>query len=114
MSFFTHFTKIIAGKSQPVKATPKVKPQVKAQPDPAQLAVAQTQARELIIEAKDQAFQLKRQADVQAQRIIQDAQALREKSVKQLAEVDHRLGAVEQREKTVFGQEKHLQEEQKD
>ncbi|MFH0942934.1 MAG: Rnase Y domain-containing protein, partial [Candidatus Beckwithbacteria bacterium] len=113
MSFFTHLTKIIAGKSQPAKPSPKVKPQIKVQPAPAQLAAIQTQARELIIEAKDQAFQLKRQADAQAQKIIQDAQQLREKSVKQLAEVDHRLGAVEQREKTVIGQEKHLQAELK-
>lgn len=128
MSFFTRFTKIVAGKTQPQKSRPQVKfkPQKvkvshKPQVDQAQVAAiqaqvqaqAQTQARELIIEAKDQAFQLKRQADAQAQRIISDAQALREKSVKQLAEVDHRLGAVEQREKTVSDQENNLQGELK-
>ncbi|MDZ7587283.1 MAG: Rnase Y domain-containing protein, partial [Patescibacteria group bacterium] len=116
MSFFKRFTKIIAGQpAVPVKAkvVPAVKKPVVPVVDQSQLVAAQTQARELIIEAKDQAFQLKRQADAQAQQIINQSQDLKEKAVQKLAEVDHRLGAIEQREKATAGQEKHLQLELK-
>lgn len=117
MSFFKRITQIISGGKTAVPVKTKVMPAVKkpAAPvvDQSQLAAAQAQARELIIEAKDQAFQFKRQADAQAQNIIREAQELKEKAVKQLAEVDHRLGAIEQREKSTAGQEKHLQFELK-
>jgi len=114
MSFLNRFTNLMAGK--PTKTThvkpkkPKVKP-----PKPVvskiQLQEVQAKAREIIIEAKDKAFEAKRQADLQAQSILNQAQVLKDKSLKQAAEVDHRLGSVEQREKTVKGQEIRLKSE---
>lgn len=65
--------------------------------------IDETKARELIIEAKDEAFQIKRRADAEAQKILSDAQALK-------AQVSGRLSALEQREKTVIGQENHWQQ----
>lgn len=118
MSFFKRFSQIIKGKSVGV-VTPKKanKPQVVKSTAPVidqhQLEMAESKARELIIEAKDQAFQLKRQADTDAQKIIREAQELKEKAVRESAEVNHRLGAVEQREKSVSGHERHLQEQLK-
>lgn len=112
MSFFKRITQIISGGKTAVpvktKAVPAAKKPVAPVVDQSQLiaAQAQAQARELIIEAKDQAFQLKRQADAQAQNIIREAQELKEKALKQLAEID-------QREKSTAGQEKHLQLELK-
>lgn len=116
MSFFKRFTKIIAGQptvSVKTKAIPAVKKPLAPVIDQSQLIAAQSQARELIIEAKDKAFQLKRQADVQAQQIINQSQDLKEKAVQKLAEVDHRLGAIEQREKVTTDKEKHLHSELK-
>ena len=116
MSFFKRFTQIISGKSVPLtEKKPVAKKPVVSAPviDQHQLELAESKARELVIEAKDQAFEIKKQADAAAQKIINEAQVLREKSVHQLAEVDHRLGAVEQREKSVAGNERHLQDQLK-
>ncbi len=113
MSFLKSFSKIVSGKPvshQPQKKVIKPKPIPPKPPKPSikQLVEIQTQAREIIIEAKDKAFQLKRQADAEAQQILQQAQVLKDKTQKQAAMVDHRLGAVEQREKSTIGQEKRL------
>ncbi|MCG2692191.1 ribonuclease Y [Microgenomates group bacterium] len=91
MSFFKRITQIISSG----KAVPAVKQPTASVVDQSQLTAAQAQARELIIEAKDQALRIK-----------SEAQAEREKAVRQLAEID-------QREKSTAGQEKHLQLELK-
>ncbi|MCX6816894.1 MAG: ribonuclease Y [Candidatus Beckwithbacteria bacterium] len=113
MSFFKRFSQIIKGKAILTPATGRSSFGRKKIVPPVDLSAAEAKARELIIEAKDQAFEIKKQADASAQKIINEAQASREKSVHQLAEVDHRLGAVEQREKSVTGHERHLQEQLK-
>jgi len=96
MSFLSRFSNIMAGKSPAVSI--KVKPVV-----PVVTKVDETKARELIIEAKDQAYQIKRRADEEAQRILSQAQG-------QKAETQGRLSAIEQREKTVAGQEQRWQQ----
>jgi len=121
MSFFKRLTNILSAQSTPsvksVKKTPKPKPvskpAVSSEAVKAQILQAQTKAKELIVEAKDKAFQLKRQADADAQKIIRNAQILKEQALKKSAEVDHRLGAVEQREKSTVGQERRLSQELK-
>jgi len=104
MSFFKRITQIISGGKATVSVKAKIVPAVKKPVvpvvDQTQVVAAQAQARELIIEAKDQALRIK-----------SEAQSEREKAVRQLAEIDHRLGAIEQREKSTAGQEKHLQSE---
>ncbi|MBU1084759.1 ribonuclease Y [Patescibacteria group bacterium] len=70
------------------------------------LAEIENKAREIIIEAKDKAFNIKRQADVTAHNMIQDAGKLKEEALKQRAELEHRLGAIDQREQSVSNQEK--------
>ena len=65
--------------------------------------VDETKTRELLLEAKNQALQIQRRAEEEAQRILAGAQ-------KTLVDVDHRLGAIDQREKTVSGQERHWQQ----
>jgi ribonuclease Y len=113
MSFLKKFTTLLVpakpGAKRP-KARPKPAPARPTYPalTKAELAEAQTKARELIVEAKDQAFQIKRQADLEAQKISQQALVLKDQATQKSAEVDRRLGAVEQREKSVLGQERHL------
>jgi len=126
MSFFKRFTGLVSNKPSSThhpKSLPKKPPKLEQakpslKPDKAQIAIAQAQAqaqaREIIIDAKDKAFQLKRQADSEAQKIISHAQTLRESSVKKSAEVDHRLGAIEQRERNVAEDEKKLEVETKE
>lgn len=95
MSFFKRFTTIVSVPKKPASkklVKPKIskpQPQRSSQPiSQAKLIQAQAQARELIVEAKDQAFQLKRQA------------------AKKQAELEHRLRVIEQQEKNITGQEK--------
>lgn len=103
MSFFKRFSQIIKGGTPAPIVKEKPKKVVSAPVvDQHQLEMAEAKARELIIEAKDQAL-----------RIRSEAQAEKEKIIRQLAEVDHRLGAVEQREKSASGHEKYLQEQLK-
>jgi len=117
MSFFKRFTKLMAGEAPAKKPVKKGRPARPARPvkrvkvTKTQLAVVEAKARELIIEAKDKAFQLKRQADAEAQKISQQAQVLKDKAFKQAAEIDHRLGALEQREKSLTGQERRLKDQ---
>src|SRR3989304_5964054 len=99
MSFLSRFTSLSRGKT----IVPAVNPQPKkAAPTPSR--IDETKARELIIEAKDQAFQIKRRADEDAQRGLGQAPGL-------TAEAQGRLSALEQREKNVIGQERHWQQE---
>ncbi len=120
MSFLKRFTNLMAG--QPTKGKPApIKPKkptqtpTKITPTRQQLvaaqAQAQTKAQEIILEAKNKAFESKRQADQIAQQITKEAQNLKDKIQKEALKLDHRLGAVEQREKSVTGQQKHLQKE---
>jgi len=117
MSFFKRFTKLMAGEAPAKKPVKKSRPARPTRPvkrvkvTKTQLAVVEAKARELIIEAKDKAFQLKRQADAEAQKISQQAQVLKDKAFKQAAEIDHRLGALEQREKSLTGQERRLKDQ---
>jgi ribonuclease Y len=114
MSFFKRFTKLMAGEApakKPVKKDRPARPVKKVRVTKTQLAVVEARARELIIEAKDKAFQLKRQADAEAQKISQQAQVLKDKALRQAAEIDHRLGALEQREKSLTGQERRLKDQ---
>jgi ribonuclease Y len=88
MSFFKRFTQILKGKGQVAPAAP-----AKIEPKPAAVkidtAAAEAKAREIILEAKNQAFEIKQQV------------------TKQETELGRRLGAIEQREKSVSGQESH-------
>ena len=65
MSFLSRFSNIMAG--GPVAAAPKVKT---PKTHPVASHVDEAKTRELIIEAKDQAFQIKRRAEEEAQRIL--------------------------------------------
>lgn len=99
MSFLSRFSSLTHGGKTPA---PAVKPQPK-KPIPVVAKIDETKARELIVEAKDQAFQIKRRADEEAQKILSDAQSLKAQAV-------GRLSAIEQREKTVSGQEQRVNE----
>ena len=97
MSFLGRFSNIMAGKTPvtTVKVKP-VSPQVITKVD-------DTKTRELLLEAKDQALQIQRRAEEEAQRILGGAQ-------KTLMDIDRRLGLIDQRERTVSGQEHHWQQ----
>ncbi len=121
MSFLKRFTNIMAGKpstkGKPV-ITKKPKPTpAKLAPTKQQLAAAQAQAQakaqEIILEAKNKAFEEKRRADQMAQQITAEAQKQKDRVQTEAAQLASRLGAVEQREKSVSGQQKHLQDQQK-
>lgn len=85
MSFLSRFTQVVSGKKVVAPAAaPVVKPKV---------IVDETRARELILEAKEQ-----------AQRILGEVQSLK-------AQAAGRMSALEQRERTVAGQENKWQQE---
>src|SRR3990170_4061371 len=86
MSFLSRFTHVMAGK--PV--TGKTQPRTISAPV---AKVDDSKARELILEAKEQ-----------VQRILSEAQSLK-------AQAAGRLSALEQREKTVAGQEHRWQQQ---
>ncbi|MFC1627121.1 ribonuclease Y [Patescibacteria group bacterium] len=113
MSFLKRFSTIVSGAKSPKTRKPKkaVQPVKKPQPiiSKTQVLEAQAKARELIVEAKDQAFEIKKRADQNAQKIITESQNLKNKALEQTTQINHRLGAVEQREKSVLGKEKGLQ-----
>ena len=111
MSFLNRFTNLMAGKPTKVKIKKPRPPKPKKTISKIRLAEIETRAREIIVEAKDKAFEVKRQADLQAQTIFKEAQVLKEKSLKQAAEIDRRLGSVEQREKSTRSQEARLKGE---
>jgi ribonuclease Y len=106
MSFLSRFTNIVVGKAStgPTKSAATPTPAKVKKVIPVVSQVDEAKARELIIEAKDQAYQIKRRADEEAQQVLTGAQ-------KTLADLDRRLGQVEQRERTASGQEKRLQED---
>ncbi|MEA3355355.1 MAG: ribonuclease Y [Patescibacteria group bacterium] len=115
MSFFSRFNNIVSGQptSKPHRQ-PKPSPKHKQKhPKPTsspvskiKLAKIKNKAREIIIEAKNKAFDIKRRADANAQKITQTAGKLREETLRQKAELSHRLEVVDQREKSVLSQEK--------
>ena len=124
MSFLKRFSSIMAGQpSKTIQSTKVNKPQKQSPPKPSkhqlaavskeQVALASARARELLIEARDKAFEVKRQADLTAQKIINEAHSLKNQTVRQSAEIDHKIGAVEQREKTATNQEQRLEKEKK-
>jgi len=112
MSFLTRFSHLVAAKkAAPITKTTVKKPSVavKAVADKS-LSQVEARAREIIVEAKDQAFEIKKQADQKAQAIISQADILKDKVQQQAAELSRRLGSVEQREKSVTGQEDRIKQ----
>ena len=100
MSFFSRFTNIVSGQSaskpyHKPKPLPKHKPkQAKSVLSPVskiKLAEIENKAREIIIEAKNKAFDIKKQADTNAQKMIQAASKLKEEALKQRAEFCRRV-----------------------
>ena len=118
MSFFSRFTNIVSSQpdsTQKGKPPKKIKlkhqkPPKKTKPQVSQIKLAEIEnkAREIIIEAKDQAFDIKRQANANAQKMMQDASSLKEEALKQRAELEHKLGAIDHREKLVSSQEQAI------
>lgn len=100
MSFLSRFSQAITGKVVVRPSAVKAPVVKKAIPAISQAEV--DRARELVIEAKDQAYQIKRRADEEAQSVLRDAQ-------KTLTDLDQRLLQIEQREKSVVVQESRLQ-----
>jgi ribonuclease Y len=116
MSFFKRFSKLTqkpgSGTSQKAKVKSKSpEPPVKVAPSGPQLHQAEIQAREIIIEAKDKALEVKRQADELSQRIISEARNLKDQAITRSTELDRRDGALAQREKSVNDQESKLKKE---
>ncbi len=116
MSFLKRFVGIVTGdkKAAVIRPQSKPRPQPKPRINQVQLAEIQARAREIIIEAKDQALQIKRQADAQSQQFLRDAQSLKDQALTKAAEVDRRLGAVEQREISVVARETGLSRQLKE
>lgn len=119
MSFFSRFTKIVNNQparknslqSQPKSSQPSKKKLLKlatATQSTINLIEIQNKARELIIEAKDKAFEIKHQADTVAQNMIQEAGQLKEAALRQRAELEHRQGALDQRDQSLSIQEKNI------
>jgi len=91
---------VVEGSSaRPSPVPQKVKPQIAKQPTisvdtQAQIAIAETKAKELVLEAKDEAFRIRRDAEDEIRR--------------KLEITDRREGAAEEREKRLVAREEDL------
>ncbi len=62
------------------------------------IADAKAKAREIIIEAKDEAFKLKQEASIQVNKKNQELNILQQKIYKTQAEIEHKLGRLEEKD----------------
>ena len=121
MSFLQRFSQIFApgetpeavtvetGKqSHPGKASPKIRSSLKVSQKA--LHQAQARAREIIIEAKDEAYQIRQKAAQEAQDQQATLQAQREEVQRRQAELERQLGATEEKERLLDKREKQLEE----
>lgn len=74
------------------------------------LSEAKAKAREIIIEAKDEAFKFKQQAEEQLHTKRREIDELQQKLFRTQADVDHKLGRVEEREQIVSKQQQQLEQ----
>jgi ribonuclease Y len=122
MSFLRRFSHIFTpGTSEgqqvsaqlPVQPSPKKvakKPQLTSVGDTKALRQAQARAREIIVEAKDEAYQIRQKAS-QEVRDQQDAvQRLREETQRRQADLERQLGAAEEKDRLLDKREKQLEE----
>ncbi len=126
MSFLNRLASLFTGQKpttyplEPVKKTtflPKKRLQVEFKPTHKDihlgkqyLADAKAQAREIIIEAKDEAYKLKQQADQDIVNRKRELENLQQKLYQTQAEVDRKLGRLEERERLVEKNQKQLDE----
>lgn len=72
------------------------------------LLAIEARAKEIILEAKDEAFKIRTQAVEQARKLEENALNIREKIRRQEAEIDRKIGALQEREKLFSQKEKQL------
>lgn len=75
---------------------------------------AQTKAKEIMVDAKDRAHQIKRQAEVEGDRKRRELLEYEKKIEQENAHLGKRLGALEERERFYKNQEKKLEEKEKE
>lgn len=102
----------------PKQKQPKVKKVVATAHDKQQtkqlLQEAQAKAREIIIEAKDDAYKLKQKAQDDANKKHKDLNKLQQDLYKTQADIDRKLGRIEEREITLEKSSKELDKKFKD
>jgi ribonuclease Y len=128
MSLLQSITQLFTGKQQPSPAAPTQKvakqPQAKdkRQPKPSRkkasvkdkqvgqqyISEAKAKAREIVIEAKDQAFQIKQDGEKQLQHKRQELDSLQQSIYKSQSQVDLKLGRLEEREQQLHEREDGL------
>ena len=134
MSFFQKLTTIFSKKthelstaiskpSQPVAPLQHIAPKAKPSKQISQkelakakhlaeqyLQDAKVKAREILIEAKDEAFKFKQASEDEFKSKRQEIEQLQQQLYKTQADVDRRLGSVEERERTIEKLQKQLEE----
>ncbi len=128
MSFLQKLSSLFKGGAsqvvvQPSQPTITTRPQVSQQPKQTdrskvserekqiakqQLLEAQAKAREIIIEAKDEAIKIKQQTDQEIGRRRQEVDDQQKKLYRDLADVDRKLGQLEERERNVTKSQQQL------
>ncbi|NMB57264.1 ribonuclease Y [Candidatus Beckwithbacteria bacterium] len=130
MSFLQKLSLIFSGKSQTAHeelVNPQEKKQEKKQQVPSQrisakdqelikqqILESKAQAREIIIEAKDEAFKIKQQAQQEADEKRKEVDKLQQELYKSQAEIDRTRGILEERSRSQEEKNKELEEKFKE
>jgi len=113
MSFLKHLGGVFGQKTPPFKkpARPKKRkyyPKKKVYPK--SLAQARIKAKEIIVEARDQAFRLKQEAETRLQKVREETDRLRQNLEKDQAAIAHKKGALEEKERLLERRESEIEE----
>lgn len=112
-SFFQQLTRIVGQKGQSdelrkPKEEKKEAPEPKKSP-PVDLSGTQAQAKEIILEAQNEAFKIRKTAEEEAWRIRQETLQLQEKLTQKEESLDQKVKTLEEREKQLGVKEEALQ-----
>lgn len=119
MSFLKRLTGVFGTRSVPSRRKPlgARRPSRKRVYPPKQkrifkktLIQAQIKAKEIIIEARDEAFRLKQETESKLQKVRKEIDRLRLKTEKEQAIIAHKKGALEEKDKLLKRQEKQLED----
>ncbi|PIS09445.1 ribonuclease Y [Candidatus Beckwithbacteria bacterium CG10_big_fil_rev_8_21_14_0_10_34_10] len=115
MSFIGSLKGIFKTPSSPQTDKTRVGKKVKSYPPQKKIVVsakdivrAEVRAKEIILEAKDEAFRIKTKASEEVRKLSEEAFKTKERIGQREAEIDRKTGALEEREKLLFEKNKGL------
>ena len=116
MSLFDKVLVVISGKEEkklpeePKKTQPAEHPTSYPKPVPISPPVVQTEAREIILEAKDEAFRIKREAEEEARKVRNEALSLETKIAQREESIEAKIAELLKKETGISSKEAELAE----